>query len=143
MSRVYDGIGDERALWIPAQPMFFVATALANLETHIEPNRVAWLDLTGSGVETIAHLKADGGITPIARRAGHDRRGGPPGGELLRLRRAPHGPRRSPRPDPGLSQAQRSQKTSEYRKLKNTQSIDGPPGLPVHEEAKKPDTSSA
>lgn len=27
------------------------------------PNRVAWLDLTGSGVETIAHLKADGRST--------------------------------------------------------------------------------
>jgi hypothetical protein len=29
----------------------------------MDANRVAWLDLTGSGVETIAHLRADGRIT--------------------------------------------------------------------------------
>lgn len=62
--------------WIEAQPVFFVATAPADPETHInvsprgldtfrvlDENRVAWLDLIGSGVETIAHLKADGRIT--------------------------------------------------------------------------------
>lgn len=56
--------------------MFFVATAPADPDTRInvsprgldtfrvlDENRVAWLDLTGSGVETIAHLKADDRIT--------------------------------------------------------------------------------
>ena len=76
MGRVYDEITDELILWIEAQPMFFVATAVPDPGTHVnvsprgldtfrvlDPNRVAWLDLTGSGVETIAHLKADGRIT--------------------------------------------------------------------------------
>lgn len=62
--------------WIEAQPVFFVATAPADPDTHVnvsprgldtfrvlDEDRVAWLDLTGSGVETIAHLKADGRIT--------------------------------------------------------------------------------
>ena len=76
MGRVYDSIGEGWFEWISAQPMFFVATAPADPESHVNvsprgldtvrvlgPNRVAWLDLTGSGVETIAHLKADGRIT--------------------------------------------------------------------------------
>jgi hypothetical protein len=74
MGRVYDDISEEQALWIGEQPMFFVA--IAALDTHVNvsprgldtfrvlgPNRVAWLDLTGNGVETIAHLRADGRIT--------------------------------------------------------------------------------
>jgi len=76
MGRVYDSISEGWADWISAQPVFFVATAPADPETHVNvsprgldtfrvlgPNRVAWLDLIGSGVETIAHLKADGRIT--------------------------------------------------------------------------------
>ena len=56
--------------------MFFVATAPADPETHVNvsprgldtfrvigPNHVAWLDLTGSGVETISHIRANGRIT--------------------------------------------------------------------------------
>src|SRR5918998_3144292 len=73
MGRVYDEITDELVRWLEAQPVFFVATAPSDPETHvnvsprgldtfrvIDANRVAWLDLTGSGVETIAHLKAGG-----------------------------------------------------------------------------------
>jgi hypothetical protein len=73
MGKVYDEITDELVRWLKAQPVFFVATAPSDPETHVnvsprgldtfrvlDPNRVAWLDLTGSGVETIAHLK-DGG----------------------------------------------------------------------------------
>jgi hypothetical protein len=69
-----DRIPEETARWIGAQPVFFVATAPANPDARVNlsprgldtfrvlgPNRVAWLDLTGSGVETVAHLKAGGG----------------------------------------------------------------------------------
>ena len=73
MGRVYDEITDELVRWLEAQPVFFVATAPSDPETHVnvsprgldtfrvlDQSRVAWLDLTGSGVETIAHLKAGG-----------------------------------------------------------------------------------
>jgi len=76
MAQTFEKIPDEFIPWIEEQPVFFVATAPADPATHVNvsprgldtfrvlgPNRVAWLDLTGSGVETIAHLKADGRIT--------------------------------------------------------------------------------
>jgi hypothetical protein len=76
MGTAIDHIPEETKRWIEAQPMFFVATATTDPNTHVnvsprgldtfrilDENRVAWLDLTGSGVETIAHLKADGRIT--------------------------------------------------------------------------------
>lgn len=76
MGKTYESINEEWTGWISKQQMFFVATASADPETHVNlsprgldtfrvlgPNRVAWLDLTGSGVETVAHLKADGRIT--------------------------------------------------------------------------------
>lgn len=67
---------DERAIeWIGRQHMFFVATAPSE-GGHVNvspkgydsfrvlgPRRVAYLDLTGSGAETIAHLRDDGRIT--------------------------------------------------------------------------------
>jgi len=71
-----DRIPDGTARRIEEQPVFFVAPAPADPDARVnvsprgldtfrvlDPNRVAWLDLTGSGVETIAHLKADGRIT--------------------------------------------------------------------------------
>jgi hypothetical protein len=73
MAQAFEKIPEEFAGWIERQPVFFVATAPADPGTHvnvsprgldtfrvIDANRVAWLDLTGSGVETIAHLKAGG-----------------------------------------------------------------------------------
>ena len=76
MAQAFAKIPDEFARWFESQPVFFVATATADPDARINvsprgldtfrvlgPNRVAWLDLTGSGVETIAHLKADGRIT--------------------------------------------------------------------------------
>ena len=76
MAQAFEKIPDEFARWFESQPVFFVATAAADPDARINvsprgldtfrvlgPNRVAWLDLTGSGVETIAHLKADGRIT--------------------------------------------------------------------------------
>jgi hypothetical protein len=75
MGRVLDAITDELAAFIAAQSVFFVATAPAdgghvNLSpkgldtfTVLDPSTVAYLDLTGSGVETIAHLRENGRIT--------------------------------------------------------------------------------
>ena len=76
MSRVLDGISAELAAFLEAQPVFFVATASSDpdglvncspkgLDTFrvLDDHTVAYLDLTGSGVETIAHLRDDGRIT--------------------------------------------------------------------------------
>jgi Pyridoxamine 5'-phosphate oxidase len=75
MARAYDAISDELAAFIAAQPVFFVATAPVDgghvnlspkgLDTFavLDANTVAYLDLTGSGVETIAHVRENGRIT--------------------------------------------------------------------------------
>src|SRR5262245_40126294 len=71
MATVYDGIDTRLAAWIEAQPVFFVATAplssngLLNLSPKgttgtfrvLDEHTFAYLDITGSGVETIAHLR--------------------------------------------------------------------------------------
>ena len=75
MGKVFDGIDDTLAAWIDAQPMWFVATAplAADGRVNVSPrghdsfsilssHRVAWVDYTGSGVETIAHLRENGRI---------------------------------------------------------------------------------
>ena len=75
VGRVYDGLNDRLAEFIRDQHVFFVATAplaadgLLNLSPKgldtfavLEERRVAYLDLTGSGVETIAHLRQNGRI---------------------------------------------------------------------------------
>jgi Pyridoxamine 5'-phosphate oxidase len=75
MGNVFDGIDAQLEAWIGAQPMFFVATAplagdgLVNLSPRghdcfsvLGPHRVAWVDYTGSGIETIAHLRENGRI---------------------------------------------------------------------------------
>ncbi|HEX2574999.1 MAG TPA: pyridoxamine 5'-phosphate oxidase family protein [Aquihabitans sp.] len=76
MGRSYDAIPDHLAEWMPAQPVFFVATAPLGGEGHvnvspkgddtfrvIDPSTVAYLDLTGSGAETIAHVRENGRLT--------------------------------------------------------------------------------
>jgi hypothetical protein len=75
MGSAYDDISPELASWIAEQPMFFVATAPSDgghvnlspkgLDTVrvLGPRRVAYLDLTGSGVETIAHIRENGRVT--------------------------------------------------------------------------------
>jgi Pyridoxamine 5'-phosphate oxidase len=73
---LYDAIPDDLARFIEAQHVFFVATApLAEdgrvnvspkgLDTLriLSPNRVAYLDLTGSGNETSAHMAENGRVT--------------------------------------------------------------------------------
>lgn len=77
MGTVLDSIDPELAQWLEEQPVFFVATApraddqhvnlspkgLAGTFRVIDDHTVAYLDLTGSGVETIAHLRENGRIT--------------------------------------------------------------------------------
>ena len=76
MAEVFDGIDERLAEWIAAQPLFFVATAPMSADGHVncspkglpgtfavlDENEVAYLDLTGSGAETIAHVKENGRI---------------------------------------------------------------------------------
>jgi hypothetical protein len=76
MGKVYDGISDRLAAWLAEQPVFFVGTAplsadgLVNLSPKgtrgtfrvVDAHTVAYLDLTGSGIETVAHLRENGRI---------------------------------------------------------------------------------
>jgi len=75
----FSSISDELARWWAEQPLFFVATAPSGSDGRINcspkgldtlrilgPQRVAYLDLTGSGVETIAHVRENGRITLMA-----------------------------------------------------------------------------
>ncbi|MFC7374889.1 MULTISPECIES: pyridoxamine 5'-phosphate oxidase family protein [unclassified Brachybacterium] len=75
MAKVFDSIDEGLRGWIAEQPMWFVATAPLGAEGHVNvsprghdsfsvlgPHRVAWVDYTGSGVETIAHLRENGRV---------------------------------------------------------------------------------
>lgn len=75
MGATFDQIDDRLARWIRRQPMFFVATAPLAADGHVNvsprgldsfsvlgPRTVAWADLTGSGAETIAHVRENGRI---------------------------------------------------------------------------------
>jgi hypothetical protein len=74
MSKMHEQIDEKLTAWIREQRIFFVATAPLK-DGHIncspkgggtfavlDPLTVAYQDLTGSGVETIAHLKENGRI---------------------------------------------------------------------------------
>ncbi len=74
MGKSYDRITDRHADFIIRQQMFFVATATAESRINvspkgldslriINPHQVVWLNLTGSGNETAAHLQEDGRMT--------------------------------------------------------------------------------
>ena len=76
MGKATDSIGPELRAFIEAQRVFFVATAPVGAGGHVNlspkgmdtfrvlsPTRVAYLDLTGSGNETAAHLLDNGRIT--------------------------------------------------------------------------------
>ena len=74
MGKVYDRISDKHADFILRQQLFFVATGTAESRINlspkgldslriIEPKQVVWLNLTGSGNETAAHLLEDGRMT--------------------------------------------------------------------------------
>jgi hypothetical protein len=75
MGRTYDILDDGLTAFLRAQRMFFVATAPSSgghvnvspkgLDTFaiLDQSTVAYLDLTGSGIETVAHLRENGRIT--------------------------------------------------------------------------------
>lgn len=76
MGTLYDGLDDRLSAFLGRQHVFFVGTAPSRLDGHLNlspkgldtfrilgPNRVAYLDLTGSGIETVAHLRENGRIT--------------------------------------------------------------------------------
>jgi Pyridoxamine 5'-phosphate oxidase len=76
MATVHAEIDDRIAAWIARQHMFFVATAPSGDGGHVNlspkgaresfavlgPLEVAYVDLYGSGTETIAHVKENGRI---------------------------------------------------------------------------------
>jgi hypothetical protein len=75
MGKLYDSITGELSEWLGKQKMFFVATAPLSGDGHVNsspkggdtfrilgPNEVAYADLTGSGIETAAHLRENGRI---------------------------------------------------------------------------------
>ncbi len=76
MGRTYDEIDARWRRWIASQPMFFVASAPLGADGHVnvspkgpigtlrvlDAHTVAYLDVVGSGAETIAHLRENGRI---------------------------------------------------------------------------------
>lgn len=76
MGSVLSEIDDDLREWVEAQPMWFVGTAPSAVDGHVNvspkggrglfrvvaPMRVAYLDLFGSGIETVAHLRENGRI---------------------------------------------------------------------------------
>jgi hypothetical protein len=92
MAKVFDAIDERLRAWIEAQPLFFVGTAPSGDDGHVNvspkggkglfavtgPHGFAYVDLMGSGIETIAHLRENGRI--VVMFAAFD---GPP--KILRL----------------------------------------------------------
>jgi hypothetical protein len=75
MGKLYDRLDEDLSRFIAAQHLFFVASAPLDPSGHINlspkglntfriigPNAVAYLDLTGSGIETVSHLRENGRI---------------------------------------------------------------------------------
>ena len=77
MSKTYDAVEGRLRDFVERQPVFFVATApsgdgghvnvspkgLADTFVVVDEHTVAYLDLTASGAETIAHVRQNGRIT--------------------------------------------------------------------------------
>lgn len=76
MAKIFDHITKELQDFIAAQQLFFVASAPLSADGHVNmspkgldcfrilsPHQVAYLDLTGSGNETSAHIQENGRIT--------------------------------------------------------------------------------
>lgn len=74
MAKQFPAITDQHRAFIARQHIFFTASAAAGTRVNISPrstecfrvlgeHRVAYLDRTGSGNETGAHMRADGRLT--------------------------------------------------------------------------------
>src|SRR3954464_11593932 len=76
MAKPQDAIDEHLQAFIARQHVFFVGTAPTSPEGHLNvspkgldtfrilgPKSVAYLDLTGSGIETVAHLRENGRLT--------------------------------------------------------------------------------
>jgi len=71
MAKIFDGIDERLERWIAAQPLYFVGSAPLDADGHVnvspkapietlqvlDEHTVAYLDLVGSGAETIAHVR--------------------------------------------------------------------------------------
>jgi hypothetical protein len=76
MGQVFDGIDEHQREWIARQSLFFVGSAPLADDGHVnvspkgpigslrvlDEHTVAYLDIVGSGAETIAHLRENGRI---------------------------------------------------------------------------------
>lgn len=76
MGKVYEGIDEHQREWIAKQPLFFVGSAPLDGDGHVnvspkgpigtlrvlDDHTVAYLDMVGSGAETVAHLRENGRI---------------------------------------------------------------------------------
>jgi hypothetical protein len=75
MGEIYEKMDPKLQAWIRQQRIFFVATAPLSPDGHINcspkggdtlrilgEHEVAYLDLTGSGIETVAHVQENGRI---------------------------------------------------------------------------------
>jgi hypothetical protein len=76
MGKVYEGISDHQREWIARQALFFVGTAPLASDGHVnvspkgpigslrvlDDHTVAYLDIVGSGAETIAHIRENGRV---------------------------------------------------------------------------------
>jgi hypothetical protein len=74
MSKQFNSFEDDHQAFIAEQPVFFVATTAPAARFNLSPkgmdslrvlgaNRLIWLNLTGSGNETAAHLAIDARMT--------------------------------------------------------------------------------
>lgn len=76
MGRILESIDGALTAWIAEQALFFVGTAPLDADGHVNispkgpigslrvlgPRRIAYLDVVGSGAETIAHVRENGRI---------------------------------------------------------------------------------
>ena len=74
MAKIYDALNEKLTQFIEAQKIFFTGTAAAEGRVNVSPKgtdslrvmndkQILWLNLTGSGNETAAHLKEINRIT--------------------------------------------------------------------------------
>lgn len=74
MGKQYEALSEEHIAFIQTQKLFFVGTATADSRVNISPkgmdsfrvmdqNRIIWLNVTGSGNETSAHVQVNPRMT--------------------------------------------------------------------------------